>query len=67
MTNQIFPNIFRLMECTPCDLFFKKVNAETFSKSILAIIFFFSRKSHSVEVSKRSFHLWINLVSADSS
>lgn len=66
MTNQIFPNIFRLMECTPCDLFFKKVNAETFSKPILAI-FFFSRKSHSVEVSKCSFHLWINLASADSS
>lgn len=40
MTNQIFPNIFRLMECTLCDLFFKKVNEETFSKPILAIIFF---------------------------
>lgn len=36
MTNQIFPNIFRLVIHTSYDLFPKKVNVETFHKTIFA-------------------------------
>lgn len=52
-TNEVFPNIFSLMNCTSYDLVHKKVDVGTFHRMIFAI--FSSRKPHSVEVGKSPF------------